>query len=173
VKRGMRVALILLVVAGGTLVGAPAASAHEKCSSWKFWEFAPSYFVFYRSCINHGSVVTGRTESYLSWGGLEPSFASFTMTTFLYKNGASQGSTFCDRTPAANQPRNHNSPSEAMICLRSLALAGGTWQRSQMSAGIPTPRSRADSSACLRQRTATNGVLHTCYSEPSAMRRDR
>lgn len=122
-----RVFFVLAVVSVVVVPSTPAAAHGPLCSSWEQWVYSNTYSVILRSCINHGSVVTARTEAYLEWSALPPEFDYFSLTTQLRKNGSTVSSDVCNRTTAANDPADHNTPGEAMICLVSLDIASGTW----------------------------------------------
>lgn len=128
---------VLICLIAFLLTTAQPSIADQRCSTWEQWVYANTYSVIMRSCINHGSVVTGKTEAYLDWSGLPPEFDFFSLTTQVYKNGNRVGSDICNRTAAANNPGAHNTPGEAMICLVSENLTSGQWRARSASCVDP------------------------------------
>jgi hypothetical protein len=131
VRKRILSSTIALSLAMLGLVATPSPAMAQSCSSWHNWNYASSYHVIFRACVNSSSsTITAKTEAYLDWTGISnPQFDILTLTSQLYMGSNRESSDQCDRTPAANNPNAHNSPAEAMICLDSISNPAGsaTW----------------------------------------------
>jgi hypothetical protein len=80
-KRTFRIVVVCMTMTS-LVVGSSGQALAISCTSWKTWNYASSYNIRFRACINsNSSTITGKMEAYLDWTGIDaPQFDFLSMT---------------------------------------------------------------------------------------------